>query len=119
LDATNKDQIMANYYVDDYESILLEAPSFKEDFFNEAKKSLNIKFALDVLIGGNFTTPSVKTYNGSGSFGPAYTVPSFYSLVNSAPATAVNVTAVTPTYLATAASGAKHFNSTATTITGQ
>jgi len=113
----NKDQIMANYFVDDYESILLDAPTFKEDFFAEARKSLQEKYALDILVGGSLSSVGEKTYDvGSDS----YSVPSFFSLVNSLPSSAVDVSALTPAYLATASTGVKLFNaSSESTYTGQ
>jgi len=114
----NKDQIMANYFVDDYESILLDAPTFKEDFFAEARKSLQEKYALDILVGGNIATPSAKTYDLGST--DAYTVPSFFSLVNSFPSSATDISAVTPSFLATSHTGPLLFNaSSESTYTAQ
>jgi hypothetical protein len=109
---------MATYTIDEYNSILIDAPSFKEDFFNECRKSLRTKFALDVLVGGNLTTPQAKTYNASGTTGTTYTVPSFFSLVNSA-GVPVDVSTLTPTVLVTSASGIKAFSSSKNKITDQ
>jgi len=115
---SNKDQIMANYFVDDYESILLEAPSYKEDFFAEARKSLATKFALDILTGGSISSATVKTYDAGQA--DSYTVPSFFSYVNSLPTSSVDISAVTPEFLATSLSGIKLFNaSSESTYTGQ